>query len=49
MGIIRQNKERVQELKVLWKKEKMHSTIIKYIETFDTNTITGFHFTNSRF
>ena len=27
------NKERVQEFKVLWKKEKLHSTINKYIET----------------
>ena len=29
---IRKNKERVQELKVLWKNEKLHSTINKYIE-----------------
>ena len=41
------NKERIQELKVLWKKEKLHSTIKKYIETFYTNTITSFYFTNS--
>ena len=34
------NKEHVQELKVLWKKERLHSTIYKYIETFDINTIT---------
>jgi len=36
------NKEHVQELKVLGKKEKLHSTINKYIETFDINTITSF-------
>ena len=30
---IRKNKERVQELKVLWKGERLHSTINKYIET----------------
>ena len=34
------NEERVQELKVLWKRERLHSTINKYIETFDINTIT---------
>ena len=45
----RNNKERVQELKALWKKEKLHSTINKYIETFDTNTITKLYFTNSHF
>ena len=27
------NKERAQELTVLWKKERLHSTINKYIET----------------
>ena len=27
------NKERVHELKVLWKKERLHLTINKYIET----------------
>ena len=43
------NKERIQELKVLWKKEKLHSTINKYIETFDINTITSFYFSNSHF
>ena len=30
------NKERVQELKILWKQEKLHSTISEYIETFAT-------------
>ena len=29
--------------------EKQLSTINKYIETFDTNTITSFNFTNSHF
>jgi len=43
------NKERVQELKVLWKKEKLHSTINKYIETLNINTITRSYFTNSHF
>ena len=28
-----ENTERVHELKVLWKKEKLHSTISKYFET----------------
>ena len=27
------NKKRVQELKILWKNEKLHSTFNKYIET----------------
>ena len=43
------NKQRVQELTVLWKNEKSHSTISMYIETFDTNTIIRFYFTNGRF
>ena len=43
------NKERVEELRVLWKKEKLLSTINKYIETFDINTIISFYFTNSHF
>ena len=43
------NKARVQELKISWKKEKLHSTINKYIEKFDTNTITSFYFTSSHF
>ena len=43
------NKERIHELKVLWQKEKLHSTISKYIETFDINTITSVYFTNSHF
>ena len=43
------NKERVQELKVLWKNEKLHSTINKYIETFEINTIACFYFSNSHF
>ena len=43
------NKERVQELKVLWKNEKLLSTINKYTETFNTNTISSFYFTNSQF
>ena len=36
------NKERIQELKILWKREKLLSTINEYIETFDTNTTTSF-------
>ena len=28
----------------MWKKEKLHSTINKYIETFDINMITSFYF-----
>ena len=43
------NKEHVQELEVLWEEEKLHSTINKYIETFDINTITSFYFTNNHF
>ena len=43
------NKERVQELKVLWKKKKLLSAINKYIETFDTSTIISFYFTDSHF
>ena len=43
------NKERVQELKVFWKKEKLLSTLNKYIETFDIITITSFYFKNSHF
>ena len=43
------NKECVQELKVLGKKDKLHSTINKYIETFDINMITSFYCTNSHF
>ena len=43
------NNERVRELKVLLKKERLHSTINKYIETFDINTITSFYYTNNRF
>ena len=42
------NKERVQELKVLWKNERLHSTINKYIETIDVNTITSYCFPNSQ-
>ena len=49
MGIIRKNKERVQELKVLRKKENLHSTINKYTETFEANTITNLLFTNNHF
>ena len=45
----KKNKERVQELKGLWKKEKLYSTINKYIETFDINMITSFYITNSHF
>ena len=41
------NKERVQELKVLWKMKRLHSTINKYTETFDINTITNFYLPNS--
>ena len=43
------NKERVEELKVLWDKEELCPTINKYIETFDINTITSFYFTSSHF
>ena len=43
------NKERVQELKVLLKKEKLLSTINRYIETFDINKLTSFYFTNNHF
>ena len=41
-GDYQKNKERAQELKILWKKEKLLHTINKYNETFDTNTITSF-------
>ena len=41
------NKERVRELKVLWKKEELHSTISKYVETFHINVIASFYFTSS--
>ena len=43
------NNERVQELKVLWKKAKLHYTINKNIETFDINTVTSFYFTKGHF
>ena len=43
------NEEHVQEVKVLWKNEKLHSTINKYIETFGINTITSLYFTNCHF
>ena len=43
------SKERIQVLKVLWKKERLHSKINKYSVTFDINTITSVYFTNSRF
>ena len=43
------NEEGVWELKVLWKKEKLHSTINKCIVTFDINTITSFYFKNIHF
>ena len=33
IGDYQKNKKRVQELKVLWKKEKLYSTINKYIKT----------------
>ena len=36
------NKERVQELKVLWKKEKLHSTINKYIEMLTFTRLQSF-------
>ena len=36
------NKERVHELKVLWKKERLHATINKYIETVDVHKVTSF-------
>ena len=41
------DKERIQELKILLKKKKLHSTINKYTEQFDINTIISFYFTNS--
>ena len=43
------NEERVQELKALWKKEKLRYTIDKYVETCDVNTITSLYFRNSHF
>ena len=48
-SIYLKNKERVQELRILWKKKKLHFTNNKYIETFDINTIISFYFTNSHF
>ena len=43
----KEHKERVEEHKVLWKKERLLSTSNKYIETLDTNTIASFYFANS--
>ena len=37
------------KLKVLWKKERLHSTINNYIESFNIKTITSFYFKNSHF
>ena len=48
-GDYQKNKERVQELKVLWKKETLYSTNNNYIETFDINMILSVYFTNSHF
>ena len=36
------NKERVQELEVLWKNETLDSTINKYIDAFDTTRLQAF-------
>ena len=48
-GDYQKNKKRIQELKALWNKERLHCTMNQYIETFDINTITSFYFTNSHF